>query len=350
MINAPRRALNGEKGKVRLAGKRQARLSYAEEAVQEQWSHYVAVDVASFRYGATLDFELYIAVDGRPVLYTDQSSGVLGRQAALKLAGNAVRTVYINADERDRYLDYMQEHLSQVLSDLSLPSSQRAAALHSTTTNLVQKIFEEPITGRAVRRAEKIVSTMVEHLYKVEDLFPSVFGLVSHHYYTYTHSVNVTIYAIALAQHLRISDSEFVNDLGVGGLLHDLGKSKIDRKILDKRSHLSDSEWVLMRQHPIWGVELLGQVADIKEVTRRAILEHHERCDASGYPYGLEKREISLEGRILAVVDVYAALTSNRSYRNGFKPFGALELMKKEIGRGLDQEIFRDFVLLLGGQ
>ncbi|MBI4300741.1 MAG: HD domain-containing protein [Chloroflexi bacterium] len=319
------------------------------EIVVDPWTGYVPVDISSFSKLVVPNFDIYIPVRGRPVLYSEAGTGPAGWQVIRRLRDRGHGTVYIHSSQREVYLDHIQEYLEEVLSDRSADGNKLASVLYSGTTNLVQKIFEETVTGQAIQRAQDIVSTIVDNIYNWKDILPSVVGLVSHHYYTYTHSVNVAVFSIALAQHMGISEMAFLKELGLGGLLHDLGKRRIDRSILDKPGPLSNSEWSLVRQHPAWGKDLSCDVAHLGDVSRRAILEHHERCDGSGYPEGASRADISLEGRIIAVADVYSALSSKRAYKDAARPFRALEMMKGEMKGAFDPEVFREFVLLLGG-
>jgi putative nucleotidyltransferase with HDIG domain len=131
--------------------------------------------------------------------------------------------------------------------------------------------------------------------------------------YTQGHSQRVSDYAVLISQELGL-DEALVSDIRIGSLLHDIGKIGIPDAILLKNSKLSDRESGFIRQHPRTGVNILNQVRLLEPVIP-AILEHHERLNGSGYPAKLVDKQISLMGRIVAVADVYDAMTSNRPYR-----------------------------------
>ncbi len=131
--------------------------------------------------------------------------------------------------------------------------------------------------------------------------------------YTQGHSQRVSDFSVSIARELGL-DETAVNDIRIGSLLHDIGKIGIPDSILLKNGKLSDIESELMKGHPRTGVNILSQVK-LLDPMRPAILEHHERLDGSGYPLKLSDKQISWMGRIVAVADVYDAMTSNRPYR-----------------------------------
>ncbi|MFB6355862.1 MAG: HD-GYP domain-containing protein, partial [bacterium] len=121
---------------------------------------------------------------------------------------------------------------------------------------------------------------------------------------------------------------EFVQKLGLGTILHDIGNWKIPLETLEKPSGLSSVEWEAIEQHPQMGYDILEEIEEIPELARIPALEHHERYDGSGYPEGLQSTKIHLFGRIAAICDVYTALTSERPYRIELTPSRAITIMK----------------------
>ncbi len=152
--------------------------------------------------------------------------------------------------------------------------------------------------------------------------------------YTMGHSERVALYAQKIAEFLRMDRQKQYN-LYIGGLLHDLGKVAIPDSILLKPGKLSNYEYEVMKLHPIFSYELIKDIGFFKDISL-FVRQHHERCDGSGYPDGLKCDEITFEGKILAISDVFDALTTARPYRNAFSIDKAIEIMKSE---SLDQEI-----------
>ena len=153
--------------------------------------------------------------------------------------------------------------------------------------------------------------------------------------YTEGHSRRVSDFSVAIATQLGVSQ-DFVHDLRIGSLLHDVGKIGVPDAILSKPGRLDDIEFQTMKQHPTIGWHIMSHVRLLKDVLP-AIIEHHERLDGSGYPKGLKMDEISLQGRIVAVADVFDALTSDRPYRAALSSEEALDYLQQNTNSLFDQ-------------
>jgi HD-GYP domain-containing protein (c-di-GMP phosphodiesterase class II) len=130
--------------------------------------------------------------------------------------------------------------------------------------------------------------------------------------------------------------------------MHDVGKTMISTDILNKKGKLTKEELDKVKKHPQLGVEILKESRIDSKNEQIITLQHHENCDGSGYPHGLMKREIQHSGKVSRIIDVYDALTTDRSYAKAVRPFAALALMKKEMSNCFDKEIFLDFIRFLG--
>lgn len=173
----------------------------------------------------------------------------------------------------------------------------------------------------------------------------SVARLKSHDDYTWLHSIAVCGLMILLAQKLGLEESQILR-IGMGGLLHDIGKAAIPLEILNKPGDLNESEINMMRHHPVIGAQMLleaGGERDLLDI----VLHHHEKYDGSGYPHGLKEQEIPFFARIATVCDVYDALTSTRVYREGWTPAKALHSMLSWSGH-FDPRILHTFVHAIG--
>ncbi len=158
--------------------------------------------------------------------------------------------------------------------------------------------------------------------------------------YTYTHCVNTAFYSMLIAKWLKLSDYE-INKAIQSGLLHDIGKSKIPNEILCKTGALTKEEYEVIKQHTILGYQMVEDIDDIHIDIKSAILLHHERIDGSGYPFHASSHSMSLFSRIVAVADVFDAMTSDRVYKKRKTPFEAFEMFQV-IGIGMfDSRILR---------
>ncbi|WP_088188131.1 HD-GYP domain-containing protein [Desulfosporosinus sp. FKA] len=150
-------------------------------------------------------------------------------------------------------------------------------------------------------------------------------------YGTFVHSVNVALLSTITGKRLGYADKK-LKDLTLGALLHDIGKLRVPKEILNKPGSLTDDEFIIMKRHPQYGVEMLRDVRLSPSITA-IVGEHHERWNVKGYPYGLQGDNIHPDAQIVAVNDVYDALTADRPYRKSLPPYHALEMILAWSGR-----------------
>lgn len=165
--------------------------------------------------------------------------------------------------------------------------------------------------------------------------------------YTAEHCINVSLLAIALGHHMGLEQWELEN-LGICGLLHDIGKMNVADEILNKPGPLTAEEFAEMAKHPLYGKKLLMERSDIYLGAVDVAYNHHERLDGKGYPRGLDASKISLFTRIVTIVDAYDAMTSNRCYKKGMSSLEALKIINKHKGTQFDQEAAQKFIVMIG--
>lgn len=144
--------------------------------------------------------------------------------------------------------------------------------------------------------------------------------------YLYHHSMNVCVYSTMLGMAHGYSRDELMT-LGIGALLHDIGKTQIPLELLRKKEPLSEKEYDLIKQHAVYGFQFLKDEPNIPLIAAHCALQHHERMDGSGYPRGLKGDEIHEYARLIGLVDSYDAMTTHRVYRNALLPHQALEIL-----------------------
>jgi putative nucleotidyltransferase with HDIG domain len=156
------------------------------------------------------------------------------------------------------------------------------------------------------------------------------------------HSFRVALYAVQLARAMGIR-GEALKAIEWGALLHDVGKMVVPDQILRKGSPLTDEEWLVMKQHPSWGYEMLAEVTFLQPEALDLIHSHHERWDGGGYPRGLAYDEVPLGARIFAAVDTYDAITSDRPYRRARPHAAAIAELQRVAGKQLDPRVVEAF-------
>ena len=227
-----------------------------------------------------------------------------------------------------------------------LPIAKR---LYSEALDHVKSFVEEVRRGTDidVRKAEPLVQNFIESVFRNESAAVTLFKLRGFDEYTYTHSINVSLLAVLLGKHLGLDKAVLLN-LGLAGMYHDVGKARIPEAILNKPGKLTEAEFNVMKTHPLEGYRLLAGKKDLDPEILRAVVEHHERHDGSGYPRGLRGEAIGLFSRIIGIVDVYDALTSRRSYKRALLPTRALAVIHGMRGRDFPSSLAERFIKFLG--
>lgn len=216
--------------------------------------------------------------------------------------------------------------------------------LRQQTAFSVRKEFQKQKLDMDV--IHKMVNDLVDEIVNNRSMVLQISNLKNYDAYTFQHSVDVCSLGLAFARRLGL-DPVRMKKLGVGLLLHDIGKMKIPEAILNKPGKLTEEEFAIIKSHPEVGWELLKNVEDISPLSRAVILQHHEKWDGSGYPQQLTGPKIHLFGRISAIVDVYDAMTSDRIYRARFQPHQALDYIVTAANKHFALDLVQKFLTLV---
>lgn len=249
--------------------------------------------------------------------------------------------------------------------DSGLPQETLTAAISTTPTSMkdelaaaqeicsraktaVVEMFSHARMGRSLELEQvgALVDDISASIARHPNAFISLARLKSIDDYTYMHSVAVCALMIALGNQLALP-APLIRRAGLAGLLHDIGKMAIPGAILNKPGRLSGDELQLVRTHPLEGEKTLVATAQMCEMVVDVCLHHHEKVDGTGYPHQLAGEQISLFSRMAAVCDVYDAITSDRSYNQGWDPAVAIQQMSTWDGH-FDDEVFRAFLKSVG--
>lgn len=259
--------------------------------------------------------------------------------------------LYIPEDQRKMYLKSLVK--SQV-DDI-----QKATVIKDTALEYLHNIFGKDkefsteLLSKNIEGCREVVESMVDVLdqHNIDSLRNLIGNLSFHDFYTYDHSINVSMYCIQIYKAInpKATRRELIH-AGLGGLLHDLGKIKIPTHILNNPGGLSDEDYQTIKQHPDFGLELLlgghcevNPEIDVK-IVARVVHEHHENYDGTGYPKKLKgKDEIHLLARVCTIADFFDAITTKRSYNEVLSIPDAMNTMRKFRGIKLDPTIFDIF-------
>jgi len=248
--------------------------------------------------------------------------------------------LYIYPANQPAYEQYLREHLDQWLYDERVPAALRAASLVDLIRDSLQAVARRTSIQELIRAAAELGQRAAGLL--EADIIPlhQLVHVLQHDDRTFAHSANVALYAVTLARELGYSAGD-LEQIAVGGLLHDVGKLSIDRRLIHNAQTLSAIERRTVQRHPLIGFRDLVQHADFSWGQLMMVYQHHEQPDGMGYPVGATLEDIHPWARICAVVDVFDALTGRRPNRRAFSPEYALAVQLRAAGRSFDIEVMR---------
>ena len=215
-----------------------------------------------------------------------------------------------------------------------------AREIYGNALNVVVRALKDVRNGKTPDGAEtdRAVREMNGMVSRNRDALLALTLIKNFDEYTYNHSVNVSVLSLAVADTLGLSEAERIG-IGVAGLLHDVGKTKLALDLIRKPGTLTVEEFEEIKKHPEQGFAILGKMSHIQESTRSVVREHHMRFDRTGYPPPGPEHRMNPHSYVIAVADCYDALTTMRSYQRARTPQQALEVMRKLAGKSLDPDL-----------
>ena len=223
-----------------------------------------------------------------------------------------------------------------------------AAALHNKGKVLQKRLFEHVAKGLPLDLTvpQEFTRNLVSSIDRNPNALLCMTRIREKDSYLLEHSLNVAILLANFAQHAELSEEQ-IQELTLSGFLHDIGKIKIPDEILHKPGRLTDQEMNIMRDHVYFGIKLLEETG-LPDAIIRTVGEHHERLDGYGYPEGARGDEISLYGRMIAIVDTYDAITADRCYKTGMPSQKALQIILQDTPHKYDADLVKKFIKCIG--
>jgi len=224
----------------------------------------------------------------------------------------------------------------------------KAREIKKEAKQAVCGIMEEVRFGRPIKtdKVEKVVDKMVDSIFRNQDALITLGRIKQSDEYTYMHSLSVCVLMISFGKHLGFNTRQ-LKELGIGAMLHDVGKMQVPEEILNRKGELNDQEYELMKKHVEYSHVLLEKTEGISELSVLIASQHHERLDGKGYPNHLKGNDISIYGQAAAIADVYDAMTSKRCYQRRYEP---TEVLKKlyEWGDAYNKDLVQHFIRCVG--
>ncbi|MBV4420277.1 HD-GYP domain-containing protein [Clostridium tyrobutyricum] len=270
---------------------------------------------------------------GKSILTSD---GQILLKAGVNLSG-----IYINKLRNLGvcYIYIEDEMLDDVYVEDEKLTQLKQSAMKSMSS-IVGKLYD--CNGKGFEKAIAPVQDMMDYILNMGDVNKSLYDIKTYDNYTSIHSLDTCVMSCFLAMTSGV-DSCDLREVGVGAILHDVGKTKVPIEILNKKAKLTYEEFEEIKKHPIYGVELLKKNLTISNRIIKVVEQHHERIDGRGYPYGLKDKQITKFAKIVCICDVYDAVSNDRVYRKKFKLNESYELILSGSGSAFDKQLVLNF-------
>lgn len=306
---------------------------------------YKSIDKWVITEGEKIDFTIYLPNDAKTSMaLLLQSDSVVDAISKNRL--HEVERLYIKDTDSLRYEAYVQKHIQSIARAEDISMDSKALIIYERATSVINDMFHNPESLETIQNTKPLVNTMVDVILRDASAIESLLKITAHDYYTHTHSINVSVYSLSLGHFLGIGDRD-LEALGMSAILHDIGKSKIDYEIINKNGSLTDEEFDTMKSHPHVGYEIALKLGITDPRILFGIRHHHEKLNGRGYPDQINRDGISQFARIIAVCDVFDALTTKRSYKEPMSTFEAIKLMKESMNEHLDMGIVNSLIRML---
>ncbi|MBT0665012.1 HD domain-containing protein [Geobacter pelophilus] len=296
--------------------------------------------IALYTKGTGSNYVLYKPYD-RPFTLADKD----------RLERTNKQNIYIRSDDSPDLTAYIEENLSGFLVDDSISQRSKNMVLYQTSMEFVAEIMEAPhMLAANFTRCKGLIRNLMKHVSTSASLLSVLQEVAAGHLYILSHSVKVA--ALTMLMHekaFNICQDEML-DVGIGGILHDIGMTLISPDILEKPEALSNIEYETVKTHSQKGYELLNKAGVFSDITLTIVRHHHEKWDGTGYPAKLKGNNISRSAQVAAVCDIYCALVSDRAYRKASSHAEAIRIMTSEAGGTFNKELFEQFRKIVDSQ
>ncbi len=343
----------------------------------------MAIPPGAILPGSLPEFSIYMLnSNGKYVLWAANGNHVTPAQLA-KLSEIGVKDVFVDLEESFKYEQYLETNLGRILDNEAVQNDQKATIFSKVSTNVVKAAFETSfkmgaIGSEALQRIHNVIENAMNFITDSKSL-PALSKMIGHDYKTYEHATKVAWFTVAfmkenpdILEHYQQdakSDeqqaSEILKACGVCGLLHDIGKSYVPQEILSESRPLTEIEWEIIKRHPLNSLAMLLD-SELPTFVKKAILQHHEDFDGSGYPMSVGGTNITILARVLRIIDVFDAMTSSRTYKDALPPMKAVQIMTGTLPQGdenpdsmqderdrdmsscFDLDLLRKFIVFIG--
>lgn len=291
------------------------------------------------------DIALYVKQGANYILYKNRGVRLTNGDVK-RLQANRVEYVHVSSENADIVRTYLEKNIVGILSDNSLSHKSKNSILCPVLMNYVSDIFKDPQKNEPLDKCRSLLRYLADNLADREELMGLLSNLAMYNAYLVIHSAQVAILSMYVHKTFFNLFSDELLDVGIGGILHDIGMTRVAGDILEKADTLSKHEYYRVRHHTRYSHDILVKMGIKEPIPLTIALSHHERYNGTGYPNRLYEKEIPRSALVAGMCDVYCALTTDRPYRAASTPEAAIKTMTGEK-RLFHPEMFADFCNLM---
>jgi len=267
---------------------------------------------------------------------------------------HAIASLGTSRGMADHSLQFPHVHVGRINADERRNDGIRSdmaaiRQLYSNAVSTAQTVWESAAVEGVpdVPAALQAVEGLAEAVTQNRTALVALTAMRNYDNYTFTHMVNVSILTMGQARALGI-EGRLLREFGLSALMHDIGKVRTPKEILNKPEKLTDEEFTIMRRHTVDGAEILRRTPEMPILAPVVAFEHHLRLDGTGYPFGVRRQSLNAGTMLCSISDIYDAMRSQRAYQQAFPTERILAVLKRNDGTQFDQNLVRRFVQLLG--
>ena len=320
-------------------------------AIDQNDEQFRLINIEYLQVGATQFYDIFYKTSAfgatRFVKFASNHPDHQDKVRRLIESGESNQDFYIHEEDLAKYHQQATQSLRKLIADPNKSLQEKTEKIYDVSKEIMKDFFEYSASDKILQSVDEVTDIMEQCLFTNDAGFHSIAMITNKDYYTYTHSVNVGLYCLAFGIKIKMSTND-TRDLALGGMLHDVGKSRIDHNLINKNGKLTDEEFKAIKNHTTMGKEILESMKCYRTHVVEMADQHHEKFEGNGYPNGLARDEISNFARICKVMDVYDALTTRRSYKKAVKSFDAITIMKNQMKNEFDPNILNNFIRYLG--
>ena len=308
---------------------------------------YLPVTLKSLKIGPFNKSELYLknSANGEHnyVLYWKGGDRLFINDKREEFIRKNINKLYVPKNGRKQYLRFMESNLEKVIEHEETCAKEKLGIAKDIAVNIVSDLSAVPDEICNIERAKQWINSIMGLVRNSRNNYIDMGSVKADYQYLYGHSINVTMLSLIFAHHIGLNVEE-ISELGLGLFLQDIGMKDVDPLIINKPTKLNSDEYTIIKKHSEIGFHMLQETGQVSPESCMLALLHHENFDGSGYPHGLKENDISLNGRISRVLDVYSAITSDRPYANAMTSDAACVIMKEKMKGLFDTEVLGDFI------